>query len=87
MKFIFSWKKDLTSERSERVKYFFHSKINFTCSRHRVISIIYEGNSNAWLFTFGSCNPPTGVFSVVVRNFFTVYKNVDYTRRDDAMPD
>ena len=30
--------KDFTSEHSERVKYFFHSKINFTCSRHRVIS-------------------------------------------------
>ena len=42
MKFIFSRKKDFTSERSERVKYFFHSKTNFICSRHRVISSNYH---------------------------------------------
>ena len=41
MKFIFSWKKDFTSKRNERVKYFFHSKINFISSRHRAISSIY----------------------------------------------
>ena len=32
IKFIFLWKKDFTSERS---------KVNFICSRHRVISSIY----------------------------------------------
>ena len=33
MKFIFEWK----SERSERVKFFLHSKINFISSSQRVI--------------------------------------------------
>ena len=32
MKFIFEWKKYFTSECSERVKSFFHKKINFICS-------------------------------------------------------
>ena len=41
MKFIFSWKKDLTHCLCSLEKYFFHSKINFICSRHRVISSIY----------------------------------------------
>ena len=37
MKLIFDWKKYFTSERSERVKSFFHKKINFICSSQRVI--------------------------------------------------
>ena len=41
IKFIFSWKKDFTCSLRSLVKYFFHSKINFICSRHRVISSIY----------------------------------------------
>ena len=37
MKFIFEGKKYFKSERSERVKSFFHEKINFICLRQRVI--------------------------------------------------
>ena len=37
MKFIFEWKNYFTKERSERVKSFFHEKINFICSNQRVI--------------------------------------------------
>ena len=37
MKFIFEWKKDFTSKRTERVKFFFHEKINFICSSQHVI--------------------------------------------------
>ena len=37
MKFIFEWKKYFSSERSERVKYFFHEKKNFICSIQNVI--------------------------------------------------
>ena len=37
MKFIFEWKKYYTSECNERVKSFFHQKINFICSSQRVI--------------------------------------------------
>ena len=37
MKFIFERKKYFTSERSERVKSFFHVKINFISSSQRVI--------------------------------------------------
>ena len=40
MKFIFEWKKYFTSERSKRVKSFFHEKINFICSSQRVIFFI-----------------------------------------------
>ena len=37
-----SAKKYFTSERSEQVKSFFHSKIKFICSRHRVIFSLYQ---------------------------------------------
>ena len=37
MRFIFEWKKYFKSEGSERVKSFFHEKINFICSSHGVI--------------------------------------------------
>ena len=39
--FIFSWKIDFTHSLRSLMKYFFHSKINFICSRHRVIISIY----------------------------------------------
>ena len=42
MKFIFEWKKYFTSERIERVKSFFHSKINFICSMQRVIFFLLQ---------------------------------------------
>ena len=41
MKFIFLWKKDFTCSLLLLMKYFFHSKINFICLRHSVISSIY----------------------------------------------
>ena len=41
MKFIFSWKKDFTWSLCSPVRDFFHSKINFICSCHCVISSIY----------------------------------------------
>ena len=37
MKLIFEWKKYFMSMSSERVKYFFHPKINFISSNQRVI--------------------------------------------------
>ena len=37
MKFMFEWKKYITSKCNERVKSFFHEKINFTCSSQRAI--------------------------------------------------
>ena len=37
MKFIFEWKKYFTNELSERVKSFFHEKVNFICSNQRLI--------------------------------------------------
>ena len=37
MKFILSWKKDFTRSLHSPVKYFFHSKINFICSRQNFI--------------------------------------------------
>ena len=37
MRFIFEWKKYFTSQRSERVKPFFHEKINFIFSSQRII--------------------------------------------------
>ena len=41
MKFIFKWKKYYTTNRSKRVKSFFHEKINFICLSQRVIFIYY----------------------------------------------
>ena len=41
MKFIFSWKKRFYSF-AALTKYFFHSKKNFICSRHRLISSKYS---------------------------------------------
>ena len=44
MKFIFSSTKDFTCSLRSFVKYFFHSKINFICLRHRVtFSISFTG--------------------------------------------
>ena len=37
MKFIFEWKNYFTSECSERVKFFFHEKMNFISSSQHVI--------------------------------------------------
>ena len=42
MKFIFEWKKYFTSEHSERAKSFFHKKINFISSCHRVIFLLLD---------------------------------------------
>ena len=42
MKFIFEWKKYFKSEHSERVKYFFHDKINLICSCQRVIIFLLQ---------------------------------------------
>ena len=37
MKFIFEWKNYFTSERNERMKFFFHEKMNFISSSQGVI--------------------------------------------------
>ena len=43
MKFIFEWKKYFASERSKRVKSFFHEKIHFIFSNQRVIFFLLHG--------------------------------------------
>ena len=42
LKFIFKWKKDITSERSEQVKFFPHENINFICSNKHVIFFLLQ---------------------------------------------
>ena len=59
MKFIFSWKKKITRSLCSLTKYFFHSKINFICSRHRLTSSIYSIFCDALPMPFSLMQPAT----------------------------
>ena len=73
MKFIFEWKKYFTSERSERVKSFFHKKINFISSNHRVIFFLlhryqcFENKKKTRPKTKGKNRGMTSAISSLVR--------------------
>ena len=78
MKLIFSWKKYFTRLLRSLVKYFFHSKINFICSRHYVISFIYESSCDrAWDSKRVASSRPSEVIEATVISvsfYFTLVK-------------